>query len=94
MGHAVSHAKNRVKRLFRPNLQKLRVLKNGILVGVKLCTRCIRRLCKDKTLGNFSFSRLRPSVVLPAPVKIAKEDKIQKEKETLKIEEIVGRPGK
>src|SRR3989344_3334836 len=50
-GHAVSHAKNRTKRLFKPNIQKLKVMRDGRQIRVKLCTRCIQRLKKDTILG-------------------------------------------
>ena len=53
----VSHAKNRVGRLFRPNLQKLKVFKNGLLIRVKLCTSCIKRLKKDGRIGIFAVNR-------------------------------------
>ena len=53
-GHAVSHAKNRVGRLFKPNLQVIKVLKNGTIARVKFCTRCIKRLKKDSRMGPFA----------------------------------------
>lgn len=42
VGNNVSHANNRTKRLFKPNLQRIRV---QTLHGVRrayICTRCIR----------------------------------------------------
>ena len=45
-GHNVSHALNRTKRLFRPNLQKTKVLVDGKLVSVKLDAKAIRTLSK------------------------------------------------
>lgn len=94
-GHAVSHAKNRLRRLFRPNLQKLKVLKDGIAVRVKFCTSCIKRLKKDGKRGIYSLVKLvAPAVALPLPPQPVKEKKAvveEKKKEALKIEEIVGR---
>lgn len=37
-GHNVSHAKNRTRRLFKPNLQKFK--------GMRLCVKCLRKLKK------------------------------------------------
>ncbi|NIS60020.1 MAG: 50S ribosomal protein L28 [Proteobacteria bacterium] len=41
-GHNVSHANNRTRRVWYPNLQRVRVLKNKNVVNMKVCTRCIR----------------------------------------------------
>ena len=45
-GHNVSHAQNKTKRLFRPNLQKTRLLVDGKLIRVKLDAKTIRTLTK------------------------------------------------
>ncbi|RJO63613.1 MAG: 50S ribosomal protein L28 [Myxococcales bacterium] len=43
VGHNVSHANNRTKRRYLPNLQKVRVLlKTGQVTRMTICTRCIR----------------------------------------------------
>ncbi len=43
VGNRVSHANNRSKRKFKPNLQKIRVqLPSGQVKRLKVCTRCIR----------------------------------------------------
>ncbi|MEE4608210.1 MAG: 50S ribosomal protein L28 [Desulfobacteraceae bacterium] len=42
VGHHVSHAHNLTKRRFNPNLQNVRVLKEGRVQQMKVCTRCIR----------------------------------------------------
>ena len=42
VGNNVSHANNRTKRLFRPNLQTVRALINGATRRILACTRCIR----------------------------------------------------
>ena len=41
-GHNVSHANNRTKRVFKPNLQKVRVLKDGKVVRLRVCTKCLK----------------------------------------------------
>ena len=41
-GHNVSHANNKTRRVWYPNLQKVKVLKNNSVVRMKVCTRCIR----------------------------------------------------
>ncbi|GIU81816.1 MAG: 50S ribosomal protein L28 [Acidobacteria bacterium] len=42
-GHNVSHANNRTKRRFNPNLQRVRVkLPNGATVRQRVCTRCLK----------------------------------------------------
>ena len=41
-GHNVSHANNKTKRVWYPNLQRVRVLRDKNVVRMKVCTRCIR----------------------------------------------------
>lgn len=41
-GCNVSHAHNKTKKVFKPNLQKVRAVQNGSVKSVKVCTRCIR----------------------------------------------------
>ncbi|MBI2443326.1 MAG: 50S ribosomal protein L28 [Candidatus Levybacteria bacterium] len=41
-GHNVSHAKNRTRKLFRPNLHSARVLIGTTRRRMKLCTKCLR----------------------------------------------------
>lgn len=42
VGFNVSHAHNKTKRRFSPNLQRVRHSENGRVLRVKACTRCIR----------------------------------------------------
>ncbi|TFG90470.1 MAG: 50S ribosomal protein L28 [Syntrophobacterales bacterium] len=44
VGNSVSHAHNKTKRVWYPNLQKLRVMvpKTGAVKRMKVCTRCLR----------------------------------------------------
>ncbi len=42
VGNNVSHANNRTKRVFRPNLQTIRAFVNGATRRLLVCTRCIR----------------------------------------------------
>ncbi|HJU72595.1 MAG TPA: 50S ribosomal protein L28 [Gemmatimonadaceae bacterium] len=40
-GNNVSHANNKTRRVFKPNLQVVRVVHEGKTVRVKVCTRCL-----------------------------------------------------
>lgn len=42
VGHNVSKANNRTKRLFKPNLQRVRVRMNGVAQRVRICTSCLK----------------------------------------------------
>jgi large subunit ribosomal protein L28 len=42
VGNNVSHANNRTKRLWRPNLQRVRANLKGTVKRIWACTRCIR----------------------------------------------------
>ena len=41
-GHNVSHANNKTKRVFNPNLQTVRALVDGTPKRIRVCTRCLR----------------------------------------------------
>ena len=41
-GNNVSHAHNKTRTVWSPNLQKVRALHNGSVKTMKVCTRCIR----------------------------------------------------
>lgn len=100
-GHAVSHAKNRVRRAFLPNLQRLKVLKNGIILRVRWCTSCIKRLKKDGKMGPYLLKKFQTLVVSlelvkkkASPKEVVKEVKLkEKAKEALQIDAIVGKKG-
>ncbi len=40
-GNNVSHANNKVRRTWKPNLQVVRIELEGKIVKVKVCTRCL-----------------------------------------------------
>ena len=43
MGYRVSHAHNRTKHVFKPNVQRVRVVeKNGAIKRKYVCTQCIK----------------------------------------------------
>ena len=44
VGNNVSHANNKTKKVWRPNIQKLRCRdpKTGAIKRIKVCTRCLR----------------------------------------------------
>jgi large subunit ribosomal protein L28 len=41
-GNNVSHANNKTRRTWRPNLQVARILIDGKITKVKVCTRCLK----------------------------------------------------
>jgi large subunit ribosomal protein L28 len=41
-GNNVSHANNKTKRRFNPNLQRVRAKVDGSVRRIRVCTRCIR----------------------------------------------------
>lgn len=42
VGNNVSHAHNVTKRRFKPNLQRVRALRNGKVRKINVCTNCIK----------------------------------------------------
>ena len=41
-GNNVSHANNKTRTVWYPNLQKIKAVRNGAVRSIKVCTRCIR----------------------------------------------------
>lgn len=41
-GNAVSHAENKTKRVWSPNLQRVRAVVDGETKRIYVCTRCLR----------------------------------------------------
>jgi large subunit ribosomal protein L28 len=41
-GNKVSHANNRVRRTWKPNLLKVRTMVGKSKITMKICTRCLR----------------------------------------------------
>jgi len=48
IGHNVSHAKNRTRKVFKPNLHKQRIIVDGRPMRVRLCTKCKRQIINNK----------------------------------------------
>ncbi len=42
VGNQVSHANNKTKKVWQPNIQKVRTVENGTAKRANICTRCIR----------------------------------------------------
>lgn len=42
VGNIISHSNRKAKRVKRPNLQSVRVVRGGSSVRMRVCTRCIR----------------------------------------------------
>ncbi|MBF0475967.1 MAG: 50S ribosomal protein L28 [Deltaproteobacteria bacterium] len=42
VGNNVSHANNKTKRRWYPNLQRVRTVLNGTVRRIRVCTRCLR----------------------------------------------------
>jgi large subunit ribosomal protein L28 len=47
-GHNVSHSKRATLRMFRPNIQRKRVLVDGQPRRIYICTRCLRTLSHEE----------------------------------------------
>ena len=43
IGHNVSHANNKTKKQWLPNLQTVKVAKGGTSTKARLCTKCIKK---------------------------------------------------
>lgn len=59
MGNRVSHAKNRSRHSFKPNIQSKKVEVNGVMRRMKLCTNCIKLLNKKSKKVSAKFASLQ-----------------------------------
>ena len=50
-GNQVSHANNKTKRLWKPNLQRIKAKIDGRVKYVRVCTRCIKSDKLDKIVS-------------------------------------------
>lgn len=41
-GNTVSHSNRHTKRVFKPNLKKVKINENGSIITATVCTRCLR----------------------------------------------------
>jgi len=41
-GHNVSHANNKTRKVWYPNLHKVKATQGGRTIGMKVCSRCLR----------------------------------------------------
>ena len=62
IGHNVSHAKNRTRKIFKPNLHTSRVFVNGAFKRMKLCTKCLRRFKAQNVQPKGKVSPTTPAV--------------------------------
>jgi large subunit ribosomal protein L28 len=65
-GHNVSHAKNRTRKIFKPNLHSAKILVNGAYKRVKLCTKCQRIEVKRQDLNTKSVPQEQPQIAVAA----------------------------
>lgn len=47
-GNNVSFSMRHTKRQFKPNIQKTKIMRNGKLVSVDLCAKCLKAMSKDE----------------------------------------------
>jgi len=43
IGYNVSHANNKTKKEWLPNLQSIRIVKDGVTKRASVCTKCIKK---------------------------------------------------
>lgn len=46
-GNSVSHSNLKTKRMWRPNIQKVTIFRDGQPRRIQVCTRCLRTLNKS-----------------------------------------------
>ena len=54
-GNNVSHAHNKTRTVWKPNLQNVRAVQNGSVRSMKVCTRCIRTGKVQQAVGKPSY---------------------------------------
>ena len=49
-GNTISHSHRKTRRVWKPNLHKVRVIVNDRPVTLKVCTKCLRKLPYPKAV--------------------------------------------
>jgi large subunit ribosomal protein L28 len=65
-GHNVSHAKNRTRKIFKPNLHNAKLVINGVSKTLKLCTKCLRIFKGSKKIKVKEVVAETPTIISPA----------------------------
>lgn len=68
IGHNVSHAKNRTRKIFKPNLHNARITIAGRTHRVRLCTKCLRMLKGSKKPNKTSQTEIAQNPQVAAVV--------------------------
>jgi large subunit ribosomal protein L28 len=67
VGHNVSHAKNRTRKVFKPNLHVAKIMVNGRGMSVRLCTKCLRLLKGKSTMARKEMKLKEAALSSAAP---------------------------
>lgn len=67
IGHNVSHAKNRTRKVFKPNLHEVRILVGTNRKKVRLCTKCLRTYKKLEAMNRSSVADTKTQDPQPTP---------------------------
>lgn len=73
IGHNVSHAKNRTRRVFMPNLRQARILVGSVVNSMQVCMKCLKRAKKD---GRYVLPKVKTKVAAVQPT--VKESEVKK----------------
>jgi large subunit ribosomal protein L28 len=60
VGYNVSHAHNKTKRRWYPNLQSVRHMENGQVRRINVCTRCLKAGRVTKPVPRPKFQTVTP----------------------------------
>lgn len=66
IGHNVSHAKNRTRKIFRPNLHPAKIVVDGREMRVRLCTKCLRMVRGRTTMDKKAAAKLKEATISSA----------------------------
>lgn len=65
VGHEVSHAKNRTRKVFKPNLHPAKITVSGTSMRVLLCTKCLRTVRGKDTRQVKALKSIQVSASAP-----------------------------
>jgi len=64
-GHNVSHSKRRTRKIFKPNLHTARIVINGNVTRMKLCTKCLRMFKEATRIEKSSMVEVTEAPTTP-----------------------------
>ncbi|MCL5676083.1 MAG: 50S ribosomal protein L28 [Patescibacteria group bacterium] len=77
-GNLVSHSKQRMHRIYKPNLHPVKTVINGVAKRVRACTKCLRKIKNKKVEQGIKAEQVEKVVKAAQVTKVEQVGKVVK----------------